>query len=125
MSYTNDDIKARAELLCGGSLSEDSEKILGAVCAAADEELKARLRRGVEADKLGELFVTASGMLALSLCMELENYRTEGMSSFRAGELSVSFGRAGMSADALRNAAEALLSVYLEGEGFGFMGVPG
>jgi len=122
MSYTNDDIKARAELLCGGSLDDNSGRVLSALCAAAAKELEGRLRQGVNSESLGELFVTAAGMLALALCMELNGSGVEGVTSFRAGSLSASLG-AGVSAASLRKAAESLLSAYLEDGGFSFVGV--
>lgn len=127
MSYTNDDIKARAELLCGGELSEESERVLDVFCAAAANELEAKLRRGVSSQDISELFVTAAGMLALALCMELENSGAGEISNFRAGNLSVSFrqGETNRSAASLRKAAENILSAYLEDSGFSFMGVKG
>ncbi len=124
MSYTNDDIKARAELLCGGELSEESERVLGVFCSAAANELEKKLRRGVKPEDINELFVTAAGMLALALCMELEN--SGEISSFRAGNLSVSFrGENNFSAAGLRKSAESILAAYLEDGGFSFVGVRG
>ncbi len=42
-----------------------------AVCSAAAAELESRLRRGASSDEIGEIFVTASAMLAISMYMEL------------------------------------------------------
>lgn len=127
MSYTNEDIKARAEQLCGGKLSDESERVLEAFCAAAASELEAKLRQNVKPDDISELFVTAAGMLALALCMELETGGAGDISAFKAGNLSVNFrsGESNCSAASLRKAAENILSAYLEGEGFSFLGVRG
>ena len=127
MSYTNEDIFAKAALLTGGGLSAESEKVLSAVCGAAAAELEAKLKRGGSADALGETFVTAAGMLALALCMELENSAGAEISSFKAGSISASLREGGVKASAatLRKAAEDMLSSYLDRGGFCFTGVAG
>lgn len=127
MSYTNKEIKARAVLLFGGELSPKSERVLETFCVAAAEEIKAKLRKDLSPDDLGEIFVTAAGMLALALCMELENADTGDVEAFRAGNLSVNLrGNTGSaSAAGYRRAAESLLEAYLDREGFSFMGVMG
>ena len=127
MSYTNDDIKARAIMLSGGEFSAEADRMLTAICEAAAAELESKLRKGVSSEALGETFVTAAGMLALAMCMELENGAQEEISAFRAGELSVNLRQSGVKASAasLRRAAENMLSAYLELGGFSFVGVEG
>lgn len=127
MTYTNDDIKAKAIMLCGGELSEESERVLSTVCEAAARELEAKLRKNVSPDELGENFVTAAGVLALALCMELENSAAGEISAFRAGSLSVNLcdSETASSAAALRKTAESMLSAYLDKGGFSFVGVRG
>ena len=97
--------------------------VLTAMCAAAAAELEARLKSGVSAEELGETFTAAAGVLALSMYCAVRN--VEGLKSFRAGELSVEYADGEVSPEALRQAAEGMLSAYLADHGFGFRGVPG
>ncbi len=124
MAYTNSDIEKKALSLIKEELPTESAEVLRAVCAAAAAELESRLRKGVTSEKIQELFVTAAGMLALSMYMELGNAQHDGVSSFSAGHLSVQLGGAAASAASLRKQAETMLSAYLDG-GFAFMGVRG
>ena len=127
MSYTNDDIKARAIMLSGREFSAEADSMLTAICEAAAAELESKLRKGVSSETLGETFVTAAGILALAMCMELESGTEDEISAFRAGEISVNLRQNGVKASAasLRRAAEGMLSAYLESGGFSFMGVEG
>lgn len=128
MAYTNNDIKEKALTLLGSSLRPGGEEVLGAVCEAAAMEIKAKLRDNVSPDDLGELFVTAAGMLAIAMYMEFADGTEGGIKSFSAGNLSASINSAeGIKASAasLRETAEKLLSSYLKDSGFCFMGVDG
>ena len=128
MAYTNNDIKEKALTLLGSSLRPGGEEVLGAVCEAAAMEIKAKLRDNVSPDDLGELFVTAAGMLAIAMYMEFSDGAESGIKSFSAGNLSASISSSeGIKASAasLRETAEKLLSAYLKDSGFCFMGVDG
>ena len=111
-----------ASEMCAGELSET---VMMTLCRAAAGELRQRLREGVGAGEIKELFVAAAGILALSM------YAAAGarpaMTSFKAGNLSVTCADGGetVSAPALRRLAESMLSSYIRDEGFGFMGVRG
>lgn len=124
MAYTIDDITARALALLGGEPGDT--RVLGNLCAAAASELEARLRDGVVTDEIGELFITAAGILALSMYIEVGG--ADAAESVRAGNVTVS-GRSArdavLSVATLRREAEAMLSAYLKGRGFEFMGVRG
>lgn len=126
MAYTTEDIRNRASQLMGVSLDTAQAAAMGAICAAAAGELERRLRDGVSAGELGETFVTAAGLLAISMYIEVYG-AGEDFSSFRAGNISVSkkAGGSAESADSLRKKAEALLGEYLTDGGFAFMGVRG
>ena len=100
-----------------GAAADDT--VLTAMCAAAAAEIEGRLKEGVSPEDLGSTFVTAAGVLALSLyCASGEKLR-----SFRAGELSMSC--SSVDAESLRLAAEQMLAGALRDRGFGFRGVRG
>lgn len=127
MAYTNSDIENKALSLAGDGLPAESAGVLKAVCASAAAELESRLRRGVSSEKIQELFVTAAGVLALSMYMELDGVSRERLGSFSAGNVSVQLdgGTVSASAAMLRRHAEAMLAAYLDSGGFGFVGVRG
>lgn len=124
MAYTISDVTGRALALLGGDTA-DSEA-LGRLCAAAASELESRLREGVSVDDIEERFVTAAGVLALAMYVEVGG--ADDVSGIRAGNVTVS--RRGAqnriaSAAALRRESEAMLAAYLTDRGFEFMGVRG
>ena len=125
MAYTDEDIEARAEALLGGSADPAGKTALAAVCAAPRAEIGARLRDGASPESIGEAYVTACGMLAIAMCIECGE--ADGISSFSAGNVSVtrSAARARYSAAALRGQAESLLAACLTDGGFAFLGVRG
>lgn len=131
MAYTDNDIKEKALTLLGSSLREGGEEVLGAVCEAAAMEIKAKLRDNVSAEDLGELYVTAAGILAIAMYMELSDSGISGINSFSAGNLSASISNSEgikASASSLRATSEKMLSAYLKDSGlcgFCFMGVDG
>lgn len=128
MAYTVNDIKEKAKSLLGGSLRPGGEEMLGAVCEAAAMEIKSKLRGGVSEESIGETYVTAAGILAIAIYMELSDSAESGINSFSAGNLSVRLsGSEGIKASAasLRKTAEGMLSAYLKDSGFCFMGVDG
>lgn len=120
MAYTNNDIAARAREMAPNTAS-DKDSLLYALCAAADAELKSRLKADAVPEEIEELFVTAAGMLALAMLSESSEDK---ISYFEAGSLSVSL-EGGTSAYALRRQAESLLKGYLESGDFAFLGVSG
>ena len=126
MAYTNSDIENKALSLMSSELSVESAGILKAVCASAAAELESRLRKGVSSEEIQELFVTAAGMLALSMYIELSGLPGDRVGSFSAGNVSVRLDGSAVSASAanLRKYAENMLAAYLDG-GFEFMGVRG
>ena len=126
MAYTNSDIENKALSLMGSELPAESAGILKAVCASAAAELESRLRKGVSSEEIQELFVTAAGMLALSMYIELSGLPGARVGSFSAGNVSVRLDGGAVSASAakLRKYAENMLAAYLDG-GFEFMGVRG
>ena len=99
------------------------QEILEKLCTAASSQLLARLRAGVEPESIKEHFVTAAGVLALSMYTAIggdgENF------SFRAGNLSVSRSGGESTADSLRKQAESIISAYLADRGFEFRSVEG
>lgn len=99
------------------------QETLSALCAAASAEIMARLREGVSVEDIKETFVTAAGVLALSMYIALGD--SGGDFSFRAGNLSVSQSGGGSKADALRAQAENMLARYLIDQGFDFRSVEG
>lgn len=126
MAYTNSDIENKALSLMSSELTAESAGILKAVCASAAAELESRLRKGVSSEEIQELFVTAAGMLALSMYIELSGLPGDRVGSFSAGNVSVRLDGGAVSASAanLRKHAENMLAAYLDG-GFEFMGVRG
>jgi hypothetical protein len=124
LAYTTEDIEQRAETLIGESLDAAKKARLNALCSAAAGEVTARLREGVTPESAGESFITAAGMLALAMYMELGDAAAD-FSSFRAGNVSVTRRRSAASAARLRQQAEELLREYISDSGFSFMGVRG
>lgn len=106
---------------------EVSETVMMTMCSAAAQELKNRLREGIGAEEIKELFVAAAGVLALSMYIAGGTAAPNAVRSFRAGSLSVTCAGAEdtPSAASLRRQAERMLSAYLRDEGFAFMGVRG
>ena len=124
MAYTTEEIEQRAETLMGEGLDAAKKARLNALCAAAAGEVTARLRDGVTPESAGDTFVTAAGMLALAMYMELGDAAAD-FSSFRAGNVSVTRRRSAVSAARLGQQAEELLREYISDSGFSFMGVKG
>jgi len=115
--YT-DEICVFAQGVLGGEDADDAA--LKALCAAASGELLGRLREGTDVESIKPLFVTAAGVLALSMYTALGD---EGTKSVRAGNLSVSTGGKAASAHSLRKQAEAMIASYIEDCGVEFRSV--
>ena len=113
-------------VLCfaGHLAGEDADAaVLEAMCGAAAAEIESRLREGLTLADLGSVYVTAAGVLALSLYCAAQD--PEQISAFRAGDLSVSYGKGEADAERLRALAEQMLAGKLRERGFGFAGVRG
>ena len=106
------------------SLGSDNtnREMLNALCSAASSELLGRLKEGTDVESIKTLFVTAAGVLALSMYIALGD---NGSYSFRAGNLSVSASGGGTSAASLRKQAESILAGYISDRGFEFRSVEG
>jgi len=127
MAYTNSDIESKARSMVGNELSDSEGKILRSVCSSAAAELEARLRAGVRSSDIEELFVSAAGVLALSMYLELDKASSDVIGSFSAGNLNVNLhdSAKAQSAATLRKRAESMLKAYLDCGGFEFSGVAG
>ena len=120
-----DQIYEKALTLLGGTC--DNQQALRASCEAAYLELKGRLRRSIQPEDIAAVFVAAAAVLALSMAAQLGDASNTGaVSSFRAGDVSVTKRGAGSvqsGAAALRTQAEAMLMGYLIDRDFQFKGV--
>lgn len=103
-----------------GLESEDDDALLNAVCSAAQAELTARLREGVDIEAIKEQFTAAAGVVALSMYIAAGGARE--VRSFKAGGVSAQFSDM-RDADTIRKAGEALLGVYLSDNDFIFRSV--
>ena len=105
---------------------EEERELLAALCAAAEQMWRSRLREGVLVEQCGEVFACAAAFTAAA---DFDLGRNGGsVESFTAGELSVktSSTSGGKSqAEALRKSAERLMAPYVKTEDFCFRGVRG
>ena len=122
-----EEILEKAEVLVGRELDEKETALLQEMCAAAARELEQRLRQGVSPQDIQSAFVSAAGVLALSLYIQVGSAGEE-ETNLKLGDVSVQrrgAGTARTSANTLRKQAEAMLAAYLEDQGFSFRGVRG
>ena len=112
-----------------GNGREREGELLQSMCCAAGAELVSRLQEGVDAGDIRELFVTAAGILALSMYIEFGSGTAAQHGNIRVGNVSVSGASGGVgeaaSAARLRRQAEHMLAAYLRDNGFDFRGVRG
>lgn len=120
MSYT-DEIFSMAQVFTG-ELSEGEQGVLRTVCEAAQAELTARLRPDVSPEDCGKSLISAACWLAIAIFSA--GRQPAEISSFTAGELSLTFGASGTGAECLRTQAELIMSPYISG-GFSVKGVRG
>lgn len=126
MAYTNHDIESRAAAMLSARACAVDDRLLKSACTAACTELEARLHGNVKGSDIGELFVTAAGILAVSVYLELYPGISEEPESFSAGSLRVSLREQSVpDAATLRKRAETMLAKYLDAGGFSFKGVEG
>ena len=125
MTYL-DEIYDCVESMLGTRIAEQQVPIVRRVCETAGNELLQRLREGISAESIQPLFVSAAGILALSMYIQLSS--VDEVSAFSAGSLSVSRRTQAQivdSAHTLRRQAESMLAAYLVDNGFDFRGVQG
>ena len=121
-----DEIYDCVESMLGQRVAEQQVPVVRSVCEMAGNELLQRLREGISAQAIQPLFVSAAGILALSMYIQLNG--SDETSVFSAGNLSVSRRtpeQVNASAYTLRRQAESMLSAYLVDNGFDFRGVQG
>lgn len=125
MTYL-DEIYDCVESMLGERVAEQQVPVLRRVCEAAGNELLLRMREGISPEAIQPIFVSAAGILALSMYIQLSG--TDEVSAFSAGNLSVSRCTQAQiveSAHMLRRQAENMLAAYLVDNGFDFRGVRG
>ena len=104
----NDQVLNQAELLAG-----EMDERLRLLCGVAVALLTGQLREGVAPEDIREPFVTAASLMAYARWS-----RGRDIQEFRAGDLTVKKGQAGIP----EGEALALLAPYLK-PGFAFLGV--
>lgn len=114
MGYA-DEIYEVATVLRG----ERSEALRG-YCGVAMLAVKGRLRESVTVPDFYEIFISGCAMLAVALDLDFCN--ASGVSSFKAGNVSVTRSSQ-TNVTALLKHAEALLAPYTTDNGFSFRGV--
>lgn len=118
-------IVALAARLAG--LEEADTALLEPLCAAARQRWIDRLRQGVTEEDCGEALSCAAAFSAAAQAVSGAD-STGGVTSFKAGEVSVQGRTAAESAalsEALRAAAEELMAPYARTGSFAFWGVDG
>lgn len=118
-------IVALAARLAG--LEEADTALLEPLCAAARQRWIDRLRQGVTEEDCGEALSCAAAFSAAAQAVSGAG-STGGVTSFKAGEVSVQGRTAAESAalsEALRAAAEELMAPYARTGSFAFGGVDG
>ena len=118
-------IVALAARLAG--LEEADTALLEPLCAAARQRWIDRLRQGVTEEDCGEALSCAAAISAAAQAVSGAG-STGGVTSFKAGEVSVQGRTAAESAalsEALRAAAEELMAPYARTGSFAFWGVDG
>lgn len=117
MKNTDLNIENRASCLLGRQLEAHDEQLLRQLCADAQVQLKTRLRRGVNAEDIVEVFESACALYAAAMLLELKG----GVSGFTAGRVSVQLG--GKAPETMRRQATDMLAAYTDAGGFEFVGV--
>ncbi len=110
-----DEIIALAASFAG---AEEADGVLTALCEAAVDCLKMRLREGVSPQDCGKAFPIAAAAIAAKA--REEGLGRGGVSSFAAGSVSLSVSEGG---DRFTSAALELLRPWLRDGSFGFRGV--
>ena len=98
--------------------AERDDPTLAALCQAAQESLKLRLKEGITPEECGKAFAVAAAAIAAKGWQE--GVSKFGVSSFAAGSLSLTVEENG---DRFVSAAMSLLEPWMKDAGFGFRGV--
>lgn len=106
-----DDIYTMAALFAAPE-GDGEQTALRAMCQAAMDGLSARLRPELTAESCGESFVCAAAWLALAGYSAAA--AADGVSSFTAGDVTISSGGKHAAAGALRLQAELTMAPYLQ-----------
>jgi hypothetical protein len=116
-------------LSLAGTLSgaKDTEaSLLELLCTAQEQAWSERLREGIKAEDCREAYCCASAFSAVADLMAGRCGEDGGVTSFRAGDVSVKkdgASEAGFAADNLRRQAERLMAPYVCEDTFCFRGV--
>jgi len=111
----------RALLFLGGEISDDGRAKLQKLCDIAVSQLEGRLKAGENAENLGEQFVMAAGVLALSMYAAIGK---DELSSVKIGSVTLTK-KSGSIVSELKKLSEELLAGCLKDKGFCFMEVRG
>ena len=114
-------------LACGiTNPSEEEMPLLETLCHAAETMWSKRIRGDATVEECAEAFLCAAAFTAAADFVVSRN--SENVESFTAGEISVKrsgSAEGGAQAEALRTAAERLMTPYAVAETFAFKGVRG
>ena len=125
MAYTAENVAAKAAALMGETLSAAETAALTENSAAVIAELNKRLKVDITPEIMGDTYLTAAGLLSAARFARIKG--KEGMTSFKAGMVTVSRSAGAVSelAESMTAQAEALLRGYVSDRDFAFLGVPG
>ena len=115
-----EDIVSTARVFAG-TLEPEQERVLGILCAAAEQQLASRLLPDIPEERYQESFVCAAAWLALAALGE--GRQADGVTGFTAGDLSIQRGGASGAGYCLRLQAQLLMAPYLRDNGFCFLEV--
>ena len=102
---------------------EEEQELLSALCAAAEQTWRNRLKPGITPEECGEVFLCAAAFTAAA---DLGAGWGGSVESFKVGELSVKTGSGGRDRSAAwRMSAERLMAPYAQAGDFCFKGVQG
>ena len=118
MSLT-EQIYTQARILAA-DLPEEKEKMLEAVCRAAEVSLEAKLKNNLSPEDCRDDFAMAAGMYAVAAMSELSDMNQ--LEQITAGDLTLRKGSAALAANCLRNQADMLMAPYVK-KGVAFLGV--
>lgn len=117
-----DEIYAVAAVFAPCAEEDGAKSALRAMCGAAEEELRSRLRTGITPEGCRQSFICAAAMLAASAFCA--GSAAQGVRAFTVGSVSVTAGTGGQTADELRTQAALLMRPFCR-SGFSFAGVCG
>ena len=92
------------------------------LCAAAEENLRAKLREGAKESEYKNAFIEAAALLAISMAANIES---AACAEYSAGSVTVKPAVSASAAATLKERAEELMAPFTDGDGFAFAGVSG